>query len=269
MLCNCSLGLVSWPPSAGLHPVLSSSKFWRLCICWPLRNWWSEFLWHLLGSGASDREPYSEAEARMLRAWGMLESAVLRCLQGVACLLEWIILKISWDPLCDLAQNLGCPTKHPEDHTVRSYCRHQTRTSFFPFQGFDTQWHHIPAIRLGPFPLSGVWQSLFARTQVGEFENCRLLLVDKKISTARDIVGILEAAVRGGFSLLIMAEDIEQEALATMVVNKLRGTLKVRPYSMFPTGMNPLLAFWRSWNTIFKRRKTCIVAVQLECFRSL
>ncbi|BDA50357.1 RuBisCO large subunit-binding protein subunit beta, chloroplastoc [Coccomyxa sp. Obi] len=62
---------------------------------------------------------------------------------------------------------------------------------------------------------------------VAEFENCRILLVDKKISTARDIVGILEAAVRGSFSLLIMAEDIEQEALATMVVNKLRGTLKV------------------------------------------
>jgi len=64
--------------------------------------------------------------------------------------------------------------------------------------------------------------------QVAEFENCKVLLVDKKISTARDIVGILEAAVRGSFSLLIMAEDIEQEALATMVVNKLRGTLKVR-----------------------------------------
>lgn len=64
---------------------------------------------------------------------------------------------------------------------------------------------------------------------MAEFENCRLLLVDKKISTARDIVGILEAAVRGGFPLMIMAEDIEQEALATMVVNKLRGTLKVCP----------------------------------------
>lgn len=63
---------------------------------------------------------------------------------------------------------------------------------------------------------------------MAEFENCRILLVDKKISTARDIVGILEAAVRGSFSLLIMAEDIEQEALATMVVNKLRGTLKVQ-----------------------------------------
>jgi len=60
-----------------------------------------------------------------------------------------------------------------------------------------------------------------------EFQNPYILITDKKISNMKDIIGILESVLQTGSPLLIISEDVDGEALTTLVVNKLRGSLKI------------------------------------------
>src|SRR5690348_11119514 len=92
--------------------------------------------------------------------------------------------------------------------------------------GFETELDIVDGMQLDRGYLSAYFVTNAAK-MLCELENPHILLFEKKLSALQPILPLLEAVVQSGNPLLIVAEEIEGEALATLVVNKLRGGLKV------------------------------------------
>ncbi|HTR61626.1 MAG TPA: chaperonin GroEL [Candidatus Binataceae bacterium] len=93
-------------------------------------------------------------------------------------------------------------------------------------RGLETVLDHVEGMRFDRGYLSPYFVTNAERLTC-ELEEPLILLHEKKLSNLREILPLLETVVQSGRSLLILAEDIDNEALAALVVNKLRGTLKV------------------------------------------
>jgi chaperonin GroEL len=93
-------------------------------------------------------------------------------------------------------------------------------------KGTDTEVKTVEGMEFDRGYLSPYFVTNTEKMEV-ELENPFILIHDKKISTMKELLPVLEAVAQTGRPLLIIAEDVDGEALATLVVNKLRGTLRV------------------------------------------
>ncbi|OIP89088.1 MAG: chaperonin GroEL [Syntrophobacterales bacterium CG_4_8_14_3_um_filter_58_8] len=93
-------------------------------------------------------------------------------------------------------------------------------------KGLDTELEIVEGMQFDRGYLSPYFVTNAEKMEV-ELEDCLILINEKKISNMKDLLPILEQIAKMGKPLLIISEDIEGEALATLVVNKIRGTLHV------------------------------------------
>jgi chaperonin GroEL len=93
-------------------------------------------------------------------------------------------------------------------------------------KGLETELEIVEGMQFDRGYLSPYFVTNAEKMEV-ELEDCLILIYEKKISNMKDLLPILEQIAKMGRPLLIIAEDIEGEALATLVVNKIRGTLHV------------------------------------------
>jgi len=93
-------------------------------------------------------------------------------------------------------------------------------------KGIDTTWEHVEGMQFDKGYVSPYFVTN-PTTLEAVLDDPYILIYEKKISSIRDMVALLEKVLNLGKPLLIIAEDLEGEALATLVVNKLRGTLNI------------------------------------------
>lgn len=93
-------------------------------------------------------------------------------------------------------------------------------------KGFETTLEVVEGMNFDRGYLSAYFMTN-PETQEAIFEDCYILIYEKKISTMKEFLPILQAVAESGRALLVIAEDVEGEALATLVVNRLRGGLKI------------------------------------------
>jgi chaperonin GroEL len=93
-------------------------------------------------------------------------------------------------------------------------------------KGFETSLETVEGMQFDRGYLSPYFAT-DSEKMIAEYENVMVLAVDKKVSNMKEIIPILEQVARQGLSLLIIAEDVDGEALASLVVNRIRASLKI------------------------------------------